>query len=38
VSYVAQQVKVAAEERAAYDWSGRAIKRHRLETRDAFGS
>jgi hypothetical protein len=26
VSYVARQVKVAAEEWAAYDWSGRAIK------------
>jgi hypothetical protein len=37
VSYVAQQVKVAAEEWAAYDWSGRAIKRHRMEIRGAFG-
>ncbi|MGW5848958.1 DUF4158 domain-containing protein [Streptomyces sp. NPDC055254] len=37
VSYVAQRVKVAAEEWAAYDWSGRAIKRHRMEIRDAFG-
>ncbi|MFJ6492019.1 DUF4158 domain-containing protein [Streptomyces californicus] len=36
VSYVAQQVK-AAEAWAAYDWSGRAIKRHRMETRGAFG-
>ncbi|MFJ4916678.1 Tn3 family transposase [Streptomyces sp. NPDC088726] len=27
VSYVAQQVRVAAEQWAAYDWSGRAIKR-----------
>ncbi|GGL21135.1 hypothetical protein GCM10010095_02440 [Streptomyces anthocyanicus] len=27
VSYVAQQVKVSAEEWAAYDWSRRAIKR-----------
>ncbi|MFH9400621.1 hypothetical protein [Streptomyces sp. NPDC017638] len=23
--------------RAAYDWSGRATKRHRMETRGAFG-
>lgn len=37
VSYVAQQVKVAAKEWAAYDWSGRAIKRHRVEMRGAFG-
>jgi hypothetical protein len=37
VSYVAQQVKVPAEEWAAYDWSGRAIKRHRTEIRGAFG-
>ncbi|MFD7746582.1 DUF4158 domain-containing protein [Streptomyces sp. NPDC059698] len=37
VSYVAQQVKVPAEEWAAYDWSGRAIKRHRVEIRGAFG-
>ncbi|MFF7656763.1 DUF4158 domain-containing protein [Streptomyces sp. NPDC007983] len=37
VSYVAQQVRVPAEEWAAYDWSGRAIKRHRTEIRGAFG-
>ncbi|WP_374230127.1 DUF4158 domain-containing protein [Streptomyces sp. OfavH-34-F] len=37
VSSVAQQVKVPAEEWAAYDWSGRAIKRHRVEIRGAFG-
>jgi hypothetical protein len=37
VSYVAQQVRVPAEEWAAYDWSGRAIKRHRMEIRGAFG-
>ncbi|WP_435841697.1 DUF4158 domain-containing protein [Streptomyces griseofuscus] len=37
VSYVAQQVKVPAEEWAAYDWAGRAIKRHRMEIRGAFG-
>ncbi|MFV5996272.1 hypothetical protein ACNPQM_28670 [Streptomyces sp. NPDC056231] len=30
-------VEVAAEEWAAYDWSGRAIKRHRIEIRGAFG-
>ncbi|WP_327209267.1 DUF4158 domain-containing protein [[Kitasatospora] papulosa] len=30
VSYVAQQVRVPAEEWGAYDWSGRAIKRHRV--------
>ncbi|MFS0691479.1 hypothetical protein [Streptomyces nitrosporeus] len=27
VAYVAQQVKVTAEEWAAYDWPGRAVKR-----------
>ncbi|MGA5471713.1 DUF4158 domain-containing protein [Streptomyces arboris] len=37
VSYVAQQVKVPAEEWAGYDWQGRAIKRHRVEIRAAFG-
>ncbi|MEU5211201.1 Tn3 family transposase [Streptomyces sp. NPDC020742] len=37
VAYVAQQVKVPAEEWAAYDWAGRAIKRHRMEIRGAFG-
>ena len=37
VSYVAQQVKVPAEDWAQYDWSGRAIKRHRVEIRSAFG-
>ncbi|MGC9501681.1 DUF4158 domain-containing protein [Streptomyces sp. WG7] len=37
VSYVAQQVRVPAEEWAAYAWSGRAIKRHRTEIRGAFG-
>lgn len=36
VSYVAQQVKVAAEEWAAYDWAGRAIKRHGVEIRAVF--
>ncbi|BBJ37580.1 hypothetical protein SSPO_002980 [Streptomyces antimycoticus] len=37
VAYVAQQVKVPAEEWAAYDWQGRAITRHRTEIRAAFG-
>ncbi|MFD8827280.1 DUF4158 domain-containing protein [Streptomyces sp. NPDC059605] len=37
VAYVAQQVKVPAEEWVAYDWAGRAIKRHRVEIRGAFG-
>ena len=37
VEYVAQQVKVLAEEWAAYDWQGRAITRHRAEIRAAFG-
>lgn len=37
MAYVAQQVKVPAEEWGAYDWSGRAIKRHRMEVRAAFG-
>ncbi|MFE1973140.1 DUF4158 domain-containing protein [Streptomyces hygroscopicus] len=36
VAYVAQQVKVAPEEFAAYDWAGRAISRHRMEIRDVF--
>jgi hypothetical protein len=35
VSSVAQRVKAPAEEWAAYDWSGRAIKRHRTEIRAA---
>lgn len=37
VAYVAQQVKVPAEQWAAYDWQGRAITRHRTEIRTAFG-
>ncbi|MFF2789098.1 DUF4158 domain-containing protein [Streptomyces sp. NPDC058049] len=37
VAYVAQQVKVPAEEWAAYDWQGRAITRHRTEIRKTFG-
>ncbi|BBC28961.1 hypothetical protein SGFS_002520 [Streptomyces graminofaciens] len=37
VGYVAQQVKVSAGEWAAYDWAGRAIKRHRVGIREAYG-
>ena len=37
VDYVAEQVKVAPGEFAAYDWSGRSIKYHRAQVRDAFG-
>ncbi|MFE1875552.1 DUF4158 domain-containing protein [Streptomyces sp. NPDC059496] len=37
VAYLAQQVRVPATEWVAYDWSGRAIKRHRMEIREAFG-
>ncbi|WP_369188708.1 DUF4158 domain-containing protein [Streptomyces sp. R08] len=34
---MAQQVRVPSEEWAGYDWQGRAIKRHRVEIRSAFG-
>jgi hypothetical protein len=37
VEYVAQQVKVPADQWAAYDWRGDRIKRHRKEIRTAFG-
>ncbi|MEI5100224.1 DUF4158 domain-containing protein [Streptomyces sp. PmtG] len=37
VSYLAQQVKVPEREWAAYDWAGRAIQRHRVEIREAYG-
>jgi hypothetical protein len=37
VSYVAQQVAVESGMLAEYDWSGRAIKRHRVQIRHAFG-
>jgi hypothetical protein len=37
VSYVAQQVSVEPESLAEYDWVGRAIKRHRVQIRNAFG-
>ncbi|MEU0913232.1 DUF4158 domain-containing protein [Streptomyces althioticus] len=34
---MAQQVRVPAEQWAAYDWQGRAITRHRTEIRTASG-
>jgi hypothetical protein len=37
VSYVAQQVAVEPDALVAYDWAGRAIKRHRVQIREAFG-
>jgi TnpA family transposase len=37
VDYVAEQVKVDPGEFTAYDWSGRSIKYHRAQVRDAFG-
>ncbi|MET8383334.1 DUF4158 domain-containing protein [Streptosporangium canum] len=37
VAYVAQQVKVPAQEWSSYDWHGKAIQRHRGEIRAAFG-
>jgi hypothetical protein len=37
VEYVAGQVKVAAAALATYPWSGRSIKYHREQIRDAFG-
>jgi hypothetical protein len=37
VSYVAQQASVEPEALAEYDWAGRAIKRHRVQIRNAFG-
>lgn len=37
VEYVASQVGVDSGEFAAYDFSGRAIKYHRAQIRDAFG-
>ena len=36
VAFVAQQVGVAAEEFASYDWSGRTIKSHRAQIREAY--
>jgi hypothetical protein len=37
VTYVGEQVKVAPALLAAYSWSGRSIKYHREQIRDAFG-
>ncbi|MGH9021935.1 MAG: Tn3 family transposase, partial [Acidimicrobiia bacterium] len=37
VKYMAQQVKVDAAALASYDWSGRTIKYHRAQIREAFG-
>jgi hypothetical protein len=37
LGYVAQQVKVNSTEFARYDWGGRAIERHRMQIRAAFG-
>jgi TnpA family transposase len=37
LGYVAQQVKVDSTEFARYDWGGRAIERHRMQIRAAFG-
>ena len=37
VEYVAVQLKVDCREFARYDWSGRAIERHRMQIRGAFG-
>jgi hypothetical protein len=37
VKYVGEQVKVAPTLLAAYPWSGRSIKYHREQIRDAFG-
>ncbi|MEX0657869.1 MAG: DUF4158 domain-containing protein [Egibacteraceae bacterium] len=37
VSYMAQQVRVDVCEFASYDWSGRTIKYHRAQIREAYG-
>ncbi|WP_406152680.1 DUF4158 domain-containing protein [Streptomyces sp. NBC_01023] len=37
VEYVAQQVKVPAEAWADYNWESKAIQRHRVEIRAAYG-
>jgi TnpA family transposase len=37
VAYVGEQVKVDPVEFARYQWSGRAIERHRVQIRAAFG-
>ena len=36
MAFVARQVGVAAEEFASYDWSGRTIKSHRAQIREAY--
>ncbi len=37
MKYMAEQVKVDAADLAAYDWSGRTIKYHRAQIREAYG-
>lgn len=37
MAYVARQVQVPAEQLDAYGWSGRSIKYHRSQIREAFG-
>lgn len=37
IDHVARQVGVSAADFASYDWSGRQIKRHRVEIRQALG-
>src|SRR5262249_8925170 len=37
VDNVARQVQVPAEQLDTYDWSGRSIKYHRVQIREAFG-
>lgn len=36
VTYVAEQVRVDPAELSRYDWSGRAVERHRMQIRGAF--
>jgi hypothetical protein len=37
VAYLAGQLRIAAEQWAAYDWDGRTIKAHRAEIRTLLG-
>ena len=37
VGYVAEQVRVDADAFELYDWAGRAVERHRVQIRGAFG-
>ncbi|MDQ6776875.1 MAG: DUF4158 domain-containing protein [Actinomycetota bacterium] len=37
MAFVAEQVGVPAGELAGYDWTGRSIKYHRAQVREAFG-